>query len=237
MGTSSRKTPPTGSAPSESHDQLVKDVVAALKPEIKNHVENLRADLFADIKEHVGKLTIPSPKKEPTASGPAAAAGANNIDLQGLINKFAGKVEGKDGGISAEDISMLTNLTGGGQQQQLAIPQNASPELVQMMLADRKQDRMFGLLVAILPRLIQQPQQSPVMNEMMQRIFLTQVLSGSSMNQIFMKKMVGDLPGAQSLYQDTNKTIDNLTAPIHKAAATAAQPAAAATPGVKVNAG
>ena len=183
-------------APKKSKDDLT-DIVAAvvteLKPEIKNHIENLRADILNDVKEMTKKNDIPAPK--------------TSLDVNSLIGQL------KDGNV---DLSSLAGMLPGAAPAAApaAIPKDLDPSQ-QMEYLKMQQNNQ---LVLMLPQLLKlfMPQQNGFMNEMMGRMFAEQ-MSSVAINQRAQSMLVAKLAGSPELINQINQNYNALSKPIDTA--------------------
>ena len=169
---------------------LVSEVVAQLKPEIQNHIENLRADILADVKEIVKKNDVPTPN--------------TSLDVNGLIGQL------KSGNVDLGSLgSMLSKTTAPA-----AMPKDLDPSQ-QMEYLKMQQNNQ---LVMMLPELLKlfMPQQNGFMNEMMGRMFAEQ-MSSVAINQRAQSMLVAKLAGSPELINQINQNYNALSKPIDTA--------------------
>lgn len=185
-------------------DDTVKQVVDQLKPEIKTAMDNLRADLHADMEEKLKKMKVTPPQvNQPQAPPP-------QMDL----SKIMGMIQGQNGQIDMNAISSMMS-------QMPSSPPIDVDKLSEGQMAWMKSEQQNKMIMTILPLLFQQQQGNPMMAEMMNRIFMEKISSSLHMDKVMMNAMVKGWGGQQMPDGFTNMQ-SNLVTPIHDAVSKAA---------------
>ena len=184
---------------------LVSEVVAQLKPELKNHIESLRSDILSDVTEMMKKNSVPTPN--------------TSLDVNSLVSQL------KDGNL---DLSSITNMIPQATPQ--PIPKDLTPEQHMEYLKMQNQNQM---LTALLPHVLKliMPQQNEFVGQMMNRIFMEQ-MSSVVTNQRAQSMMIAKLVGSPDLLNQLNRNYEAMTKPLDQAIdKTALNPGAPGAPG------
>ena len=194
--------------------EIVKNVVAELKPALNEKMESLRADINADVEEKLKRIQIPQPQVAPPGGG---------MDLQGLVKSLSGS--------NGIDMSAISKMMG-------SMPMQAPPGVDMSKLTPEqhfemmKSNQQNQLMMVILPELLKSNQgASPLMGEMMQRFFMENMLDGMNQRKAFTTfamKLAGD-PKLMEAYQNQQ---NNIVKPITDAISISKQ----AVPGAESNA-
>ena len=169
---------------------LVSEVVAQLKPELKNHIESLRGDILADVNEMMKKKSVPTPN--------------TSLDVNSLVSQL------KDGNL---DLSSITNMIPQATPQPM--PKDLSPEQHMEYLKMQNQNQMMTALLPHVLKLIM-PQQNEFINQAMSRIFAEQ-MSSIAINQRAQSMMMAKVAGSPELLSQINNNYNALTKPLDQA--------------------
>lgn len=86
-----------------------------------------------------------------------------------------------------------------------------------------KDGQMFELIKAFGPMLIQNQQQNPIIQEMLNRILMEQVAGSMNLQKALLARSVGDVVGMQQAWSNQNMLSQQMTGPIMQAAQAAYQ--------------
>lgn len=169
---------------------VVSSVIEQLKPEIQNHIENLRADILSDVQEMTKKNNVPTPK--------------TGVDVSSLISGL------QNGNMDLSQLSQFIPQNTPGN----SMPKDLDPTQQIEYLKMQNQNQLFMLLPQLLKLFM--PQQNDFMNQMMSRIFAEQ-MSSISMNQRAQSTMMAKMAQDPKLVQQINDNYNALTKPIDDA--------------------
>ena len=161
-------------------NEITKQVIDALKPELSKHIENLRSDILSDFKElPVQKVPVPTPQI------PSGTPAAGTPDLSGIVNML------NSGNLDMGKISQMI----GGMTSQPMTQANGQPldmaKLTPGQLDYMKSQEQNKMIATILPLLIGQGGgQNTMITEMMNRIFLEKINSSLYMDKAMLQMMV-----------------------------------------------
>lgn len=175
-------------APQPSLNDIVSQVVDALKPEIKAHVENLRADINADLDERLKRVKIPPP----------AAAGVN-------VNEILAGLKGGDMDLGKLASMLPAAVPGAGME-------GMTPEQRIEMTKAQSQGQ---LMATLLPELIKvlRPEPNAFMNEVIQRMFLEHLSSAQAATRA-QGQMLAKMAGRPDLIKQIDDNYAALTKPV-----------------------
>ena len=169
---------------------LVSEVVAQLKPELKNHIESLRSDILSDVTEMMKKNSVPTPN--------------TSLDVNSLVSQL------KDGNL---DLSSISNMLPQATPQPM--PKDLTPEQHMEYLKMQNQNQMMTALLPHVLKLIM-PQQNDFINQAMSRIFAEQ-MSSIAINQRAQSMMMAKVAGSPELLNQINNNYNALTKPLDQA--------------------
>jgi len=140
--------------------EIVSEVVDILKIELDKKLGSIKNDIIMDVKEVLDKINTSKPNVDSSSitsspiSPPPSASPPQSFDIAGMIKKLSGK----DGSVSASDISSLIS----GAQQQIQNPmanKDGTPldidKLSEGQLKYLSTQQNHQLMVQLLPSLIQ----------------------------------------------------------------------------------
>ena len=167
-------------------NEVQKKVVDNLKPELNKKIESLRSDILADFKEMIEKSNVPQPKVD------------TNQNLGSIMSML------KDGNVDLSKISQLISQPQnimGSNGQPIDIDKLSEGQLKWMQFQQQNQ-----MMMTVLPLILgQQTQRNPMINEMMNRIFLEKINSSIYMDKAMLQGMI-KMMGSNMQVPQTNLT-------------------------------
>lgn len=172
-------------------DEIVLKVIGKLKPEMDLKLASIKNDLLIDVKEQIDKLSIKPNIESPVSSSP---------DISKIIESVT-----KGGDI---DMSKISSLMG---NMNPASPIDTSKLPAEKQMEMMKMQQQNQLMMMILPKLFEQPSQSPFMAEMMQRFFMENISDGMMQRKAFTNfamKLAGD-PALANQYAQMQSNVSS----------------------------
>ncbi len=197
----------------ENYDKLKKslisDIVAELKPQLQEHIMNIKNDIQNDMAENriIQKPPPIMPKTENISPGNNMPNGFSDI-----LNQL------KSGDI---DMTKISGLIGGMQNQQIPTGPGGQPldwdKLSDGQIKYMTQQNQNQMITTLLPLLIgNQSQGNPMITEMMNRIFLEKINSSLYMDKMMIggmiKKFGGEMPPETGLTSPVSTMINKMNA-------------------------
>lgn len=191
-------------------NEIVNQIVKLLKPELDHKIESLRSDLNADFEERIAKIKIPAP----SVATPGNVTPGNGFNMDGIMKAL----QGKDGGIDMNAISSMM------QNQQASPMTNKDGSLIDIkelsagQIEFMKMQRQDKMIMTFMPLLMGQMNQqgNPMINEMMNRLFMEKISSSLYMDRAMMQGMVKMFSGGK-MPEGFAGMQQNLSTPINDA--------------------